>query len=119
MTATITRCSDCGAPLTDPNAVMFGLCVRHLDDWFAAAVANAPKTFHPTSAHIASASVNGRARLAARDAAREAAHGYSVENELRQIGPEPSDACPDCGGDGWLPVEGGDAYVECNCQAVS
>jgi rubrerythrin len=42
-----------------------------------------------SSAHIATASVNGRERLD-REAARVASFGYSVEDELREVGPEPS-----------------------------
>ena len=70
---------------------------------FDAAVANAPQTWGPTF----------------RDLAREAAHGASVEDELRQVGPEPGDGCPDCDGSGWLPVDDGDAFVECDCVVPS
>lgn len=184
-------CGQCGHALTvgdrlPGNAnhlrcpVCDGLCDEGLllADWFDAAVAAAPRTMHPHASDlrgtsmIATASVHGRARLAAKaagaaqraenramgdadyfeddddeplgpvnrdvqgallemqaiqrdrihlkDAAREAAHGYSVADELREVGPEPSDACPYCLGDGWRPDKlGGHFWVECDCQGVS
>lgn len=80
---------------------------------FDAAVANAPRTWMPTSADLREAddwddldapdlstTADVQAALVEhqaiqRDAARQAAHGYSVEDELREIGPEPSDLLPD------------------------
>jgi hypothetical protein len=71
-----------------------------LAQWFDAQVANAPRTFHPTHADVmraACADANLSAlirRMHPRDAARQAAHGYSVEHELSQVGPEPDDLLP-------------------------
>ena len=51
-----------------------------------------------TTAEVQSALVEHQAwqrRVHSKDAAREAAHGYSVEHELSQVGPEPSDLLPD------------------------
>lgn len=68
-----------------------------LADEFDAAVAAAPRTMHPHAsdlrgtAMIATISVNGRARWALKDAARDASFGADVEDELRHVGPEPSD----------------------------
>jgi hypothetical protein len=69
-------CTDCRAPLRDTVAMLFGVCEPCRARWAALAVIGTPSLIHPT------------------DAAREASHGYSVEAELREVGPEPSDLLP-------------------------
>ena len=99
MTATATRitCDACGRDLTDPDEQRTGMCTDDLARWFAETVIDIPNRLHPTSHDInrivAKHAAIGSAMRALHptDAAREAAHGYSVEHELSQVGPEPSD----------------------------
>lgn len=51
-TATITHCSDCGAPLSDRVEVWTGSCEPCTEAWFTATVAAAPRTMHPLSDDI-------------------------------------------------------------------
>jgi hypothetical protein len=93
VSTTLCRCGS-GLPVDDDGGCV--VC------WFEKRSAQAPRTLHPhasdlrSTAHIATASVNGRARLAAQDAAREASFGYDIERELAEVGPEPSDLLTEC-----------------------
>lgn len=148
-TATLITCTDCGAGLRRDADRIFQLCNGCMSRWFALAVVGTPSRIDAKAAGAAQRAENralgdyfedddpipGERDLSTtgevqaslvehqtiqRDAAREAAHGASVEDELREVGPEPSDACPKCGGDGWRPDHlGGHFWVECDCQAAS
>ncbi len=90
---------------------------EQLAAWFDAQVANAPRTMHPTSADIrptsmiATASVNARRRMAARDPLAE------LEDEAREQG-EWESRCPVCSGTGWTTDDGGESWTECECRTV-
>jgi hypothetical protein len=99
VSATVTRCTDCSAPLRDTVALLFGVCDPCRARWTALAVIGTPSRIHPT------------------DAAREASHGYSIEAELAEVGPSVNDVCERCLGSGWFDCD--EWSIECDCQQVA